>query len=745
MQRRVISLLLFLSFLQPAIAQGDIPPAKPVSPYEQIANELLAALPEQDPAAVHHANDEDLSEAQKQATVYQLFAQYGAALEQPTLVSTDNVRKDLEFFNQACLLNHVKRTVTVFGEAALARWLAQPVSDIKELKRRQANVQRLLDDPELFALFEQSLNEVKKIEPLLLSFFSEQHALRQQMINFLYFDKTLWAAFATDSWDKNEKMLLATEALHKALLIALLGTMQHMHRIEKGYDKFGPVAPVGWATMLWMWFSPKSFFRVLPAAVVVGITGLIARWYMRRGVSRVNINLGNLNTGIPVDINVGVNLPPQSATPPGAVPVVPRQGTVSTQGSGLPQRDATTPDAPAPAPGNDATQGFLGRMYSAAKRGFEWTEATEAAIFVPIAIYQEAKYLLSWATTLRALQKKFIRLAQAVDGLRDISDSLLAQQSVVKNMPELWPLFTVFQNPEYYSVDMRTLLASLKTKTFTGKPSFPPHIGRISAVNKLMDTTRYDWVCIFESIGYLDAYFSVAKLLKERAGQKNTYCFAQYIAADKPQLQLTDFWNPLLDPEKAVANSVELTPDHRNIILTGPNTGGKSTIAKGAMLSVILAQSLGIVPASACTLTPFAALNTQINITDKVSQGQSFFAAEVDRARQLLKTIESLSAQDFSLTIIDEIFKGTDREQEEELSHWFAEKIGKHHNSLCILATHCPRLIDLEEETKGVYQNYKVEIDKLADGTLKRNYKLQRGWTKQKVAVDILKEQGLMT
>ena len=65
----------------------------------------------------------------------------------------------------------------------------------------------------------------------------------------------------------------------------------------------------------------------------------------------------------------------------------------------------------------------------------------------------------------------------------------------------------------------------------------------------------------------------------------------------------------------------------RNITLTGPNAGGKSTFLMGMTTSLLLSQTFGIAPAKEAKLTPFDKINTSINIMDDIAAGKSLFMA----------------------------------------------------------------------------------------------------------------------
>jgi DNA mismatch repair protein MutS len=97
----------------------------------------------------------------------------------------------------------------------------------------------------------------------------------------------------------------------------------------------------------------------------------------------------------------------------------------------------------------------------------------------------------------------------------------------------------------------------------------------------------------------------------------------------------------------------------RNIILIGPNAGGKSTVLTGVTVSLLLSQTFGIAPAQAAVMTPFDKINTSIDITDNIAAGKSLFLAEVNRAQKHIDLLSKLRQDEFSFTTFDEPFGGT--------------------------------------------------------------------------------------
>jgi DNA mismatch repair protein MutS len=199
-----------------------------------------------------------------------------------------------------------------------------------------------------------------------------------------------------------------------------------------------------------------------------------------------------------------------------------------------------------------------------------------------------------------------------------------------------------------------------------------------------------------------------------------------------------------------VVNSLAMdaeTGGIRNIILTGPNAGGKSTFLTGVTNTLLLAHVMGIGPANTIVLTPFNKINTYIDIADDIAAGKSLFMAEVDRAQKHIKILKELQPNEFSFTIFDEPFSGTNPIEGAAAEYSILEAIADYTNSFTIVATHYPTVMLLEERAsdKG-FANYKVYITRQpTTRKLNYTYKIVPGRSTQAIAIDILEEQGYDT
>ena len=366
-------------------------------------------------------------------------------------------------------------------------------------------------------------------------------------------------------------------------------------------------------------------------------------------------------------------------------------------------------------------------------------------IAVPVAYvayqtYKSLQQASQYNSTAGTVHDHMMPVGSYAQTLDDVLVTITASPELAAMLPEHKELaaFNKAINDETQS-----LVDALKTSTFKGESSFFSLRGRVLASFKKMFTGKNHFVSSMQTIGKLDAYLSIAKLYKEQANNGNArYCFVSYETADKPHLKAVNFWVPMLNPNTVVTNSIEMGGvNPRDIIVTGPNAGGKSTALKGVIDAIVLAQTLGIAPASEMTLTPFTIIKSYMNIADTTGSA-SLFQAEMRRTQGLLESIKALLPGQFAFIIMDEIFTGTNHREGQAGAFGVVKKIANYDNCICFFATHFKKLTELETILPGVVSNCKVMVTKNADSSFTFPYKLAPGITDQAIALDLLAQEG---
>ena len=231
--------------------------------------------------------------------------------------------------------------------------------------------------------------------------------------------------------------------------------------------------------------------------------------------------------------------------------------------------------------------------------------------------------------------------------------------------------------------------------------------------------------------------------------QKYRLCDAEYVNSrdtDTPVLNITDFCHPNLlamsttsDAYNIVRNSIAFGKDtFSNMIITGPNAGGKSTLIKSILLAIIMSQSISMTCATSCKMTPFKYVNSQINIPDCKGK-ESLFEAEMFRSKD---NFEMLNCQDgFSFIAMDEIFNSTNPVEGIAGAYAVIKKMANYSQNISVISTHYVYLTKLVK-LSPTFANYKMNIVKEKDGTIVYPYKLSKGVSSQYIALELLKQNG---
>jgi DNA mismatch repair ATPase MutS len=320
---------------------------------------------------------------------------------------------------------------------------------------------------------------------------------------------------------------------------------------------------------------------------------------------------------------------------------------------------------------------------------------------------------------------------------KTVGDNVLFKKMVAYHaLEELTEEFAVHE-PE-----LKKLLALLATETFRDEASIMSHYGKILVAYKLMHEIKQLFEKSLCALGHIDALMSVARLCKEFEHQRVHFSFARFNYASKtPYVMLKEFWNPFIDHNIVVPNSLSLGQAAQgNLIVTGPNAGGKSTLIKAFALNLILAQSLGIVAASDAEITPFRNIITYLNITDDIGSGNSLFKAQIGRAEHLLAKAQGLADHEFGFLAFDEMFNGTDPQVGQALSYSVAQYLGDCNNIITVLATHFPTITTLE--TQGKFANYKVSASVDTQGEVHYPFTIEPGISHQNVALEMIGKEG---
>jgi len=268
--------------------------------------------------------------------------------------------------------------------------------------------------------------------------------------------------------------------------------------------------------------------------------------------------------------------------------------------------------------------------------------------------------------------------------------------------------------PSLATLKTKGLKKLFKTPTFADDSySWKHYDGRIKKAYYIMQEVKERFIPYLHAVGQLDAYLSIAKLYKEHQGLNARYSFVDFVDQKMPCVQAQEFWNPMISPAKVVTNSVQLDGDRiQGILVTGPNSGGKSTIAvQGITLALWLGQTLGIAPAQHLQVTPFDYISALLKIQDDVIAGVSHYQAELAQTAQAYAAACNLKPGSKIWFAFDETYEGTNAEAGAYAVREFIKKLVQNKKILFSMVTHQNQgATTLEKETNGACRNYTVEV-----------------------------------
>jgi len=230
----------------------------------------------------------------------------------------------------------------------------------------------------------------------------------------------------------------------------------------------------------------------------------------------------------------------------------------------------------------------------------------------------------------------------------------------------------------------------------------------------------------------IDAHLSLAIASKEF-----NFNFPIFEEAETPFFEAINLFHvQLADP---ISYSIDLNNKKNFLFLTGANMAGKSTFIKALGVSVYLAHIGMAVPAKAMRLSLFDGILSNIQVTDNVLKGESFFFNEVQRIKSM---VEKISDGKKWLILIDELFKGTNQQDAVKCSITVIEGLRKMKNALFVLSTH---LYEISEQLKR-YPNIQFcyfETSVLND-QLVFSYQLKEGISNDRLGYLILRKEGVV-
>ncbi len=242
-------------------------------------------------------------------------------------------------------------------------------------------------------------------------------------------------------------------------------------------------------------------------------------------------------------------------------------------------------------------------------------------------------------------------------------------------------------------------------------------------VTFMSDALRYN----FDNVSEIDEFFARAQYSFKNKCTKP-------VLNDKGVINIKKGRHPLIASDRVVPVSVRLGEDYNFLLITGPNTGGKTVTLKLTGLLPLMAMSGLYIPAEEeSTVSVFSNVFCDIGDEQSIEQNLSTFSSHIKNIINIINGIDNKS-----LVLLDELGAGTDPEEGSSLALAIIEKLLKF-NCFGIITTHYSKLKEFAV-VNGKIQNASMEFDAK---TLSPRYKLNVGIPGSSNAIDIAKTLGL--
>jgi len=257
-------------------------------------------------------------------------------------------------------------------------------------------------------------------------------------------------------------------------------------------------------------------------------------------------------------------------------------------------------------------------------------------------------------------------------------------------------------------------------------------IGAILKYFYELHTDKYYEEAILYSLGfngYIDCLEGLQKNIEERKIN-----FAFFIEKTKKNTFSNSYYACLKD-KNPIKNTIKLK---KNMIITGPNASGKTTILKSTLINIILTQQFGCGFYESAKFAPFHHIHCYLNIPD-TSGRDSLFQAEARRCKEILDIISTYK-KETHFCAFDELYSGTNPEEAEISAIAFMSYLTKYKNVSCLLTTHFIKVCKSLNTNKNI-TNYHMEAEKI-NNTIKYLYTLKPGISEVKGGINVLSEMN---
>jgi DNA mismatch repair ATPase MutS len=340
-------------------------------------------------------------------------------------------------------------------------------------------------------------------------------------------------------------------------------------------------------------------------------------------------------------------------------------------------------------------------------------------------------YLFQVYSNIQSCKNFFINMKKihsTIFNLRDYIENSIKNINNFNNLSNKLTSYKDFNNDIIYYKNKAQLILDNYSEISECKINFSK-IKEIGKIMKLFYELNNDQSVIItlNYLVYFNGYIENLNVLKTKLTNKqiNKCLFSNKTTYFK------NIYYPSLINKNPVKNNINID---KNIILTGPNAAGKTTLLKSILFNIIFSQQTGFGFYSKCKLKIYDKIKCYINIPD-TSDRDSLFQAE---ARRCVNILNSIKKDEHTFCVFDEIFSGTNPYEAVAAGTAYLTFLSNQDNVNFVITTHFINICNYMNNEENT-ENYNMEIINNND-TIKYTYKIKKGISDIKGGLYVLKD-----
>ena len=352
-----------------------------------------------------------------------------------------------------------------------------------------------------------------------------------------------------------------------------------------------------------------------------------------------------------------------------------------------------------------------------------------SAAFYLFSIYQNIMVCVRFNNNMKNIHNHFREISMYLDNTLHVIDNYLKYSSDLTTHEEF---NENLRNKRRVLETMNMKLKSISEYSIYNVGKFK-EVGRILKYFYELHTDKEYEDAVMYSIG-LNGYIDCLEGLQTNIVERKMN-FALFIDENKKSVFKNSYYASLSKGDTPVKNNIKFK---KNMIITGPNASGKTTVLKSTLINIIFTQQFGCGFYDSAKLKPFKYIHCYLNIPD-TSGRDSLFQAEARRCKEILDIISAYKT-DAHFCAFDELYSGTNPEEAETSATSFMLYLQKYKNVSSLLTTHFVKVCKKLDKVKGI-QNCKMVTEKTGH-KIKYTYKLESGISQVKGGINVLTEMN---